>query len=39
VLGCYVGAANENDREGIKPALINMRSKYDTVMKMWADMG
>ena len=39
MLGCYVGAANENDREGIKPALANMNSKYDTVTKMWADMG
>lgn len=39
LLGCYVGAANENDREGIKPALINLNSKYNTVTKMWADMG
>jgi putative transposase len=39
VLGCYVGAANENDREGIKFAVEKMRKKYSTVTKMWADMG
>ncbi len=39
VLGCYVGAANENDRDGVKLALINMNSKYTNVTKMWADMG
>ncbi|MBA8753165.1 IS5-like element ISWpi1 family transposase, partial [Wolbachia pipientis] len=36
---CYVGAANENDRDGIKIALNNMRTKYTKVKKMWADMG
>jgi putative transposase len=39
VLGCYVGPANENDREGVKPALENMVKKYPRVKKMWADMG
>ncbi len=39
ILGCYVGAANENDRDGIKLALDNMSKKYNTVIKMWADMG
>jgi putative transposase len=39
VLGCYVGAANENDREGIVKAIDNMKSKYNQVTKMWADMG
>lgn len=39
VLGCYVGAANENDRDGMKLALKNMTQKYSNVKKMWADMG
>lgn len=39
VLGCYVGPANENDRDGIKLALKNMITKYSNVKKMWADMG
>ncbi|WOE62254.1 IS5-like element ISWpi1 family transposase [Wolbachia endosymbiont of Drosophila aff. chauvacae BK-2020] len=39
ILGCYVGAANENDRDGMKIALNNMRTKYTKVKKMWADMG
>lgn len=39
VLGCYVGAANENDREGIIRAIDNMRGKYGAIKKMWADMG
>ncbi|WP_447933253.1 IS5 family transposase [Wolbachia endosymbiont of Dactylopius coccus] len=39
ILGCYVGAANENDRDGVKIALDNMRKKYTNVRKMWADMG
>lgn len=39
ILSCYVGAANENDRDGIKIALNNMRTKYTKVKKMWADMG
>lgn len=34
-----MGAANENDRDGVKLALINMNSKYTNVTKMWADMG
>lgn len=34
-----MGAASENDREGIKIALDNMRKKYTNVKKMWADMG
>jgi putative transposase len=34
-----VGAASENDRDGIKIALDNMRKKYTNVKKMWADMG
>lgn len=38
-MGCYVGAANENDRDGIKLALANMNNKYTTVTRMWADMG
>ncbi|MGL9719205.1 MAG: transposase, partial [Wolbachia sp.] len=38
ILGCYVGAANENDRDGIKIALDNMRKKNTKVKKMWADM-
>lgn len=38
-MSCYVGAANENDREGIKLALTNMNSKYTTVKKMGADGG
>ncbi len=39
ILGCYVGPANENDRDGIKPAICNMQHKYAKVKKMWADMG
>jgi putative transposase len=39
VLGCYVGAANENDREGIINAIDNMIDKYGAIEKMWADMG
>ena len=39
VLGCYVGPANENDREGVKYALKNMVKKYSNVKKMWGDMG
>ena len=39
VLGCYVGPANENDREGVKYALKNMVKKYIGVKKMWTDMG
>ena len=39
VLGCHVGAASENDREGVKMALKNMVTKYSKVKKMWADMG
>ncbi len=39
VLGCYVGAANENDREGVVKAIDNMKCKYKQVTKMWADMG
>ncbi len=39
ILGCYVGPANENDREGVKFALKNMVKKYSNVKKMWADMG
>lgn len=39
ILGCYVGAANENDREGIIKAIDNMKHKYSKVIKMWADMG
>jgi putative transposase len=39
ILGCYVGAANENDREGIISAIDNMTGKYSTIEKMWADMG
>lgn len=38
-MGCYVGAANENDRDGVKVALENMRAKYTSIKKMWADMG
>ena len=39
VLGCYVGAANENDRYGVVKAINNMKCKYNQVSKMWADMG
>lgn len=39
LLGCYVGAANENDRSGINQALENMRAKYTNVIKTYADMG
>lgn len=39
VLGCYVGAASENDRDGVKMALDNMKEKYSNIKKMWADMG
>jgi len=39
ILGCFVGAADENDRDGIKLALDNMSKKYSTITKMWADMG
>lgn len=39
LLGCYVGAADENDRTGVKSAISNMKSKYNKVLKMWADMG
>uniref|UniRef100_A0A1B0FE29 F-ATPase gamma subunit n=1 Tax=Glossina morsitans morsitans TaxID=37546 RepID=A0A1B0FE29_GLOMM len=39
VLGCYVGAASENDRGGVKMALDNMKEKYSNIKKMWADMG
>lgn len=39
VLGCYVGAASENDRDGVKMALDNMKKKYSNIKKMWADMG
>jgi putative transposase len=38
-LGCYVGPANENDREGIKFALDNIKMKYNTILKILADMG
>ncbi len=38
-MSCYVGAANENDREGVKLVLENMKRKYNKVVKMWADMG
>lgn len=34
-----MGASNENDRDGVKLALINMNSKYTNVTKMWGDMG
>lgn len=37
MLGCYVGAASENDRDGVK--LDNVRKKYTEVKKMWANMG
>lgn len=39
VLGCYLGAASENDRDGVKIALKKMKEKYTNVRKMWADMG
>lgn len=39
ILGCYVGGANENDREGVVKAIDRMHYKYDQVRKMWADMG
>ncbi|WP_353273268.1 IS5 family transposase [Wolbachia endosymbiont (group A) of Nomada ferruginata] len=39
VLGCYVGAASENDRDGVKMALDDMKEKYSNIKKMWADMG
>lgn len=39
VLGCYVGAANENDREGIINVIENMTGKYGAIEKIWADMG
>jgi putative transposase len=35
ILGCYIGHANENDRDGIKPAIDNMLGKYNTISKMW----
>ena len=39
ILGCYVGAANENDRDGVLKAIDNMKGKYTQVTKLWADMG
>lgn len=39
ILGCYVGAANENDRDGVLKAIDNMQCKYTQVTKLWADMG
>jgi putative transposase len=39
VLGCYAGAANENDREAIISAIDNRTDKYSTIEKMWVDMG
>ncbi len=39
ILGCYVSAASENNRDDIKIALDNIRKKYTNVEKMWADMG
>ncbi len=41
VLGCYVGAANENNKEGIISSIYidNMTDKYEAIEKMWADMG
>ena len=39
ILGCYVGAANENDRDGVKIALDNVRKKHTKIEKIWADMG
>ena|GEM_PF-5035708 len=34
-----MGAASENDRDGVKITLNNMRKKYTNIKKMWADMG
>ncbi len=34
-----MGPANENDRDGIKPAIDNMLTKYSAVKKIWSDMG
>jgi len=39
ILGCYVGAANENDRDGVLKVIDNMKHKYIQVTKLWADMG
>jgi len=39
VLGCYVGPADENDRQGIIPALEEAKSKYPSLSKARADMG
>ena len=39
ILDCYVGPADENDRDVVKLALKNMVKKYKNVKKMWADMG
>jgi putative transposase len=39
VLGCYVGSASENDRDGVKSALEKTVKKYHNIKKMWADMG
>jgi putative transposase len=39
VLGCYVGPASENDRSGIKVVLNNMKVKYNSIIKLFADMG
>ena len=39
ILGCYVGAANENDRDGLLGAIDNMKCKYTQIIKLWADMG
>jgi len=34
-----VGAADENDRDGVKKVLSKVKIKYNTLKKMWADMG
>lgn len=38
-MGCYVGAANENDRDGVKITLKNMKKKHKYLKQMWVDMG
>jgi putative transposase len=38
-LGCYIGPANENDRQGIKTVLEKIKLQYNEIHKIYADMG
>ncbi len=38
ILSYCVGAASENDRDGVKVVLNKTREKYTGVKKMWADI-